>query len=132
MKVTSYKLQVLSYLTISYWLLPYSFLQAQQKNLPLNREYNLYFGNSEGFISAIKDTTLPGEPPLSIITPTFHYFESCLKPHLAAPLPNKTYKNKSLFIRKLKKESLFIINDTTDKFHLTADQIGRASCRERV
>lgn len=86
-----------------------SILIAQQ-NLQLNREFGL---SSEKIFSKIKHKD-------SI----FQYTdESSFKPRITAIRIEIRDKSKSAFYRKLKTESLFIINDTADNFHLTIDPI---------
>jgi hypothetical protein len=102
---------------------------SQQKNLPLNREFNVLKGNTEGFISSSKshiDTSTITACGYSIWrTPPvkYNFFSSCFKPHIAPPTTNNNTLNHSLFRRKLAEENLFIVSDSTSKFHLSIDPL---------
>lgn len=85
-------------------------LLAQERNLPLNREWGL---EHEKTLSATVDS----------VTKSTLYEPGCLKPYILNYALRKQDKSKSWIYRKVKKESLFIINDTTDKFHLTIDPL---------
>src|ERR1035437_3682919 len=99
------------------------FLFSQQKNLPLNRDFEFKLRHSEGKCFEIGkiDTTEPSQ----IILSCPEIIHSGFKPILLSANDHKDYKasHYSLFFRKIKKENLFIINDTTDKFHLTIDPL---------
>lgn len=114
------------FLPIAYCLLPICFLHAQQKNLPLNREQNLDFDRLNNFISNYEnesDTIKINRAAESGIFGVKVNNPSCFKPYIAALISDKKDTSKSLFIRKLKKESLLIVNDTIGKFHLTIDPL---------
>ncbi len=78
-------------------------LLIAQQNLPLNREWTL---DHEKKIQ--KDSSV---------------LLSCFKPYLITPVHSQKDKTRSLLYRKIKKESLFIVNDTADKFYLTLDPL---------
>lgn len=77
-----------------------AWLVAQQ-NLPLNREWT---------------TVYPSEIDSNISL-------SCFKPYIVSPVHPPKNKTLGLLHRKLKKESLFIVHDTADKFYLTLDPL---------
>jgi hypothetical protein len=78
-------------------------LLIAQQNLPLNREWTLDHEKSTEQDSGI----LP----------------SCFKPYIVMPGHAQRDKTRPLLYRKIKKESLLIVNDTTDKFYLTLDPL---------
>ncbi len=99
-------------------------LSAQQ-NLPLNREWGLkiekelsvvktkeLFVHTNNYAEGWRDT-------ISLENNTITSFRPILQP-ISHPKKNKTEK---LIIRKIKKESLFIVQDTTDKFYMTIDPL---------
>jgi hypothetical protein len=105
-------------------------LLSAQQNLPLNREWGLPFTNAENPVDnsfTRKDTTNPGsmriEPSVVVIQASFFYLSSPFKPYIVHITYQQKDKSKSLLYRKIKKESFFIVNDTTDKFHLTIDPL---------
>jgi len=69
----------------------------------------------------LPDTDQASEP-LSV---TYKLCYTTFKPLVesAVNIPEKKGKNGSLIYRKVKTESLFIVNDTADKFHLTIDPL---------
>lgn len=77
-------------------------LFSQQKNFPLNREWALDFEKTK-----VENVN----------------FQGCFKPYITSPDHVKKDTTKSLLYRKLKKESLFIVNDTSDKFYCTIDPL---------
>jgi len=86
-----------------------SLLTAQQ-NLQLNREFGL--SDEKEFSKIQKGDSI------------FKFNDgSSVKPRIVAIQKDNRDKSKKLFYRKLKKESLFIVSDTADKFHLTIDPI---------
>ena len=93
--------------------LPAAFIFSQQRNLPLNREWGLESDKTTSTVFSKTDLTHE----------IVYNNQSCFKPNLYSSDAFKKNTTISLFIRKLKKESLFIINDTADKFHLTIDPL---------
>src|ERR1051326_4481863 len=100
-----------------------------QKDLPLNDEYSIYFEHCRNTIKAdwrMDSTVQKGNASeqwmgLHSLWPDS---SSCFRPYIVkniyvAPANSK----KNLFIRKLKYENLLIVNDTADKFYLTADPL---------
>lgn len=99
-------------------------LSAQQ-NLPLNREWGL---KTEKELSVYKTKELIvhtnnyAEGWRDTISPENNTITSFRPILLPISYPKKN-QNQKLFIRKLKQESLFIIQDTTDKFYMTIDPL---------
>jgi len=131
MKVKSQKSKVKR--SYANWLLLFNFFflifncaSAQQNNLPLNREWELDYEKYKNFISENKhkdDTITISKGRLSeklMVKPNDY---SCFKPCISSLYESRKNTSKSLFIRKLKKESLFIVKDTASKFHLTIDPL---------
>jgi hypothetical protein len=78
-------------------------LLIAQQNLPLNREWTL---DHEKIV--LQDSLA---------------LRSCFKPYMITPGHEQKDKTRSLIYRKVKKESLVIVNDTADKFYLTLDPL---------
>lgn len=96
-----------------------------QRNLPLNREWSLNFEKQESVIApkpTASDTISAHEPPLVKIYPE-PAGKSCFKPYIVPQVQTPKDKSKNWFVRKVKKENLIIVNDTTDKFYLTIDPL---------
>ena len=93
-----------------------------QQNLPLNREWNLNIGKvGRGCVEIAKNDTV--EPP-TVTLICYAEPKSCFFPLITEHVYHQEKdKSKSLLLRKLKKESLFIVNDSADKFHLTLDPL---------
>ncbi len=99
-----------------FFLLPI-LLSAQQKNISLNREWTLF---AEQFClrdSSVHYTSM--RPMIEGDKLTVAYLNS----HNSKEVRLYTYGNGPLLYRKLKKESLLIVRDTADKFHLTIDPL---------
>lgn len=100
-------------LNSGFWIL--SSLFAQQKNLPLNREWGLGF---DRYRSSINDSVNRHENYKNI---------SCFLPHIISIKQidkNDSLRKKTSFVkRKFKKENLIIVNDTSDKLYLTIDPL---------
>ena len=99
------------------FLLP-TLLFAQQ-NLQLNREWGLKYEKEKNKISG-------KQPKDSITKKDINSPEdlSCFKPYIVNPEYSLKDKSKGNYLyRKLKKESLIIVNDTADKFHLNVDPL---------
>ena len=101
-------------LNAGFWIL--SSLCAQQKNLPLNREWGLNFEKCK---ATINDSANP--------CTYYKNDNSCFLPYII-PIKqidkNDSLRKKTSFIkRKLKKENLIIVNDTIDKFYLIIDPL---------
>ena len=99
------------------FLLP-TLLFAQQ-NLQLNREWGLKYEKEKNKISG-------KQPKDSITKKDINSSEdlSCFKPYIINPEYSLKDKSKGNYLyRKLKKESLIIVNDTADKFHLNVDPL---------
>jgi hypothetical protein len=78
-------------------------LLIAQQNLPLNRVWTL---DHEKIL--LQDSIA---------------LRSCFKPYIAVPGYEQKDKTRSLVYRKVKKESLLIVNDTADKLYLTLDPL---------
>lgn len=86
-------------------------LLFSQRNFPLNREWGL---DHEKL--GTTDTS-------SGITPAYQPYLSCFKPYVVHAQQIQKDKSRNWFIRKIKKENLIIVNDTSDKFYLTIDPL---------
>ncbi len=93
---------------------------GQQKNLPLNREWSLQNDKYHSSYSNKNDTIHPPTHPDSVL---YRDNSSCFKPLIICHERKKDTAPKSLFIRKLKKENLILIRDTSDKFLLSVDPL---------
>ncbi len=100
------------------FLLPSS-LFAQQ-NLPLNREASLSHEKAISFITLVKDSS---SKDTNIFEKENVTSLSSFKPYILPITYQKKNKNTSLICRKLNRESLIIVNDTSDRFHLTIDPL---------
>lgn len=91
-----------------------------QQNLPLNREWGLGHERQLNKIKEDKADTIKDEKinHLPVVTQL-----SCFKPYIITPSFSVKDKSRGFFYRKIKKESLIIVNDTADKFHLTIDPL---------
>ena len=98
-------------------------LSAQQ-NLPLNREWGLGVEKAGGTLKQYSriDTSI-NEPLVVEQWAEFKSVLSSFKPYITSITHQEKDKAKGLLHRKIKKESLFIIHDTADKFHLTIDPV---------
>ena len=124
MKVLNHTLQFTSFVfAIGLSLFAYDSLHAQQKNLPLNRELELDYEKFRNIIKIRTDSIFKGEPQIEQVTITTYSNPPSFKPYITTQYHQEKDKSKSLFIRKLKKENLFIVNDTADKFYLTIDPL---------
>jgi hypothetical protein len=92
-----------------------------QQNMQLNREWNLSFEKQNNTIISGSDSldgkfiNRDGIPaPVS---------QSCFRPYIVAYTQGEKDKSRNWFVRKIKKENLIIVKDTSDKFHLTIDPI---------
>jgi len=97
-------------LCASHFLLSTS-LHAQQKNIPLNREWGL---NTDNYILGDTANIHTQFRPLIESRAVSQSLDSLL----ASPRPHRT-----LIGRKLFQQSFLIVNDTADKFHLTIDPL---------
>jgi len=103
-------------LSLIFFLLASS-LYSQQKNLPLNREWELYR------VRCTVLDTLKTQPP-AVVRMCDNWSHSNLKPIISFQNENrKKQKKYSLVRRKIKYESLFLINDSADGFRLTIDPL---------
>ena len=118
MKITSYNLdsyreQVTSCLALCLWLFAFNSLYGQ-KNLPLNRDYEFILNYREG--KCIQVGRIDNADPVLIKLSCLDTIHSNFKPTILPDAINRDYKasHYSLIIKKLKKENLFIVNDTAD------------------
>jgi hypothetical protein len=131
MKVKSKKLKVKSQYKLLLTLLLFAlftiYSNAQQQDLPLNREWQLDFEKNREMIQheIIAEGYDNDGKRIGWRIPIEYQQNksSCFKPYIAIASQIKKDTSKSLFIRKLKKENLIIVNDTADKFHLTIDPL---------
>jgi hypothetical protein len=102
------------FLVLTFFVLLQTVIIAQQ-NYPLNREWGLTFDKSNAVIpqKISKDS--------SSNNTLLNY--TCFKPFIVSPEHQVIDKSKSWGYRKYRKESLFIVNDTADKFYLTFDPL---------
>ena len=110
-----------------YILFLFPTLLGAQGNFPLNREWGLNFEKeltNKQSREIIGESFGAGEAEgrRDTLNKNFNTISN-FRP-IIVPL-NHQYKDKSrsLIYRKLKKESLFIVNDTSDKFYLTIDPL---------
>jgi len=101
-----------------------------QRNLPLNREWGLPYKSAKKIADSSyikKETTSPSSMrivvPVVMVEASPVFFSSPFKPYIVPTTYKVKDKSKSLLYRKLKKESLLIVNDSIDKFHLTIDPL---------
>lgn len=92
-------------------------LNAQQ-NLPLNREWGLWNLDRLPKSADRKDDTLQ-----AIELKDVPHAVSAFYPIISPVTYQQKDKSKSWIVRKLKYESLFIVNDSADKFHLQLDPL---------
>ncbi len=88
-----------------------------QQNLPLNREWNVW---NVGMCVKIGENH--DEPP-TINLKCIPAAVSAFYPIIAPVSFQQKDKSINWFVRKFKRESLIIVNDTADKFHLTIDPL---------
>jgi len=113
-----------------YILLVLPTLLVAQRNLPLNREWGLPYKSAKKIADSSyikKETTSPSSMrivvPVVMVEASPVFFSSPFKPYIVPTTYKVKDKSKSLLYRKLKKESLLIVNDSIDKFHLTIDPL---------
>ncbi len=96
---------------------------SAQQNFPLNREWALNQDKiNAGIPSKISKDSIADN--VKKVLPSFADIDnSCFKPLIITPSHPVIDKSKNLAYRKYRKESLFIINDTADKFYLTIDPL---------
>ncbi len=115
---------VLKKLLLLFLLFP-TLIVAQQ-NLPLNRERGLPFREiNKAKIEAAKakeDSILAKCHACMLVEP-IPVYSSPFKPYIVAPSFSVKNKTRGFLYRKLKKESLIIVKDTAEKFHLNLDPI---------
>jgi hypothetical protein len=102
-------------------------LLFSQRNIPLNREWSANFEKVKNFISPEKvDSVRLNNNYFGENRKVFQEDKSCFKPYIVGQFHSVKDKSKPWyywFYRKLKKESLFIVNDTAEKFHLSIDPL---------
>lgn len=91
-----------------------------QQNLQLNREWGLNIEKAGG---RLKQDTSIKEPFVIEQGEEFNPILSCFKPSIIPITHQEKDKSRSLIYRKLKTESLFVVRDSSDKFHLTIDPL---------
>lgn len=91
---------------------------GQQRNYPLNWEWSLEYEKNRKIIQS-----QPDKKTSTTDLPDTIQDASCFKPYIVSIKTPEKDTSRSLFIRKLKKESLFIIRDTADKFLLAIDPL---------
>lgn len=99
-------------------------LLCAQQNLPLNREWGLPCKSKIEFKDSaiVKIDSSKFCSMMTIVAPLFH-LNSPFKPNIVPITHQEKDKSKSLIYRKLKKESLFIAKDSSDRFYLTIDPL---------
>jgi hypothetical protein len=97
---------------ILYIFILFPSLLLAQRNFPLNREWGLKFEKQASAVTI--DST---------ISNTGSSFVSCFKPYIVPSIQITKDKSRSWLFRKLKKENIIIVNDTADRFYLTADPL---------
>lgn len=98
-------------------------LSSAQQNLQLNREWGLPYKPGK---HAKNDSTIKIVTPKCdgcVYTEPEFGMESPFKPSIVPITYQIKDKSKPFLYRKFKTESLFIVNDTTDKFHLRIDPL---------
>ncbi len=103
-------------------------LLCAQQNLQLNREWGLNVEKFGMVLEGGKDTSYTYETlGITEVAYGFKMTEypllSSFKPYIVPITYQVKDKSKSLLYRKFKKESLLIVNDSADKFHLTIDPL---------
>lgn len=99
-----------------------------QSNLPLNREWGLnYEKYNNRFLGCNKGEEMTDSHKWISKELKHVYDNSCFKPYIYQAKTiyknDSTRKQTSVWKRKIKQESLFIVNDTSDKFYLTIDPL---------
>ncbi len=99
-----------------------------QQNLQLNREWGLKLETFGTLFEKGEDTSSTSQIYGGSEVYSGHKLIklpllSSFKPYIVPITYQTKDKSKSLLYRKFKKESLLIVNDTTDKFHLTIDPL---------
>ncbi len=117
--ITFYLLPFIFYLLFFFFFLNQT---SAQQNFPLNREWGLNRERSNANIPSqlLIDSIKNG------VNANPNYASpdnSCFKPFIVTPSHQVADKSKPLLYRKYRKESLFIVNDTADKFYLTLDPL---------
>src|SRR6218665_1624268 len=98
------------------------FSATAQQNEPLNRESRLLAPRDHKLSQ--KDSAVIAEQILNKIPGiTAQPFASCFKPYIVPVTRRQKDRSKSWIVRKLKYESLFIVNDTAERFNLTIDPL---------
>lgn len=110
-----------SFLVLGSWLLTLGSAQAQQKNIPLNYQWSLNFEGSLLHDSATQNTFSSFKP--FIETQSKNLYDYNLSNCKYSICLTRKEIGRNLLYRKLKKESLFIVKDSTDQFHLTIDPL---------
>lgn len=94
-------------------------ISTAQQNLPLGRDWNFLIGRE-----SIKLKTSDSLGVLQITEIKYQENESSFYPTIQPyQIHQIKDKSKKLLLRKIKKESLFIIKDTADKFYMTIDPL---------
>jgi hypothetical protein len=94
-----------------------------QQDLPLNREWGLRYERNINCVNKNSgDTSISNPDPYSAKR-TFFENISCFKPYIVNIFPQIKDRSKPWLLRKIKKESLIIVNDTSDKFNFTIDPL---------
>jgi hypothetical protein len=93
--------------------------------MPLNREWVLSIEKEAAFIRDIDKPVLHCDSSWMCggVMMTADYSKSCFRPIILPQNHQEKDRSGSLIYRKLKKENLIIVNDTTDKFYLTVDPL---------
>ena len=96
-----------------------------QQNLLLNREWGLSYEKGKNAMEQKfkKSDTTYGAGVNFVKINYVVVDKSCFRPYICPISYKEKDKSKSLLYRKLKKESLFIVNDSADKFHLAIDPL---------
>lgn len=95
-----------------------------QQNLPLSREWGLEVEKYKNYIKQSSSDTIvicKGCVSETIVIKPSDY--SSFKPYIVRPSFIQKNKSRSWLLRKIKKENIIIVKDTSEKFNLTIDPL---------
>lgn len=95
-----------------------------QRNMPLNREWGLNYEKVANYITPERvDSARLDNNYYGVNARVYQNENSCFKPAITNQFHQVKDKSRPWIVRKLKKESFIVVNDTAEKFHLTIDPL---------